>query len=85
MFFNSTAWMDGAQGITEWYLNFFLSFVVLTSLPSGIPPGGQSDYVVPINSSGQWGTYWVHGHAGVGLKTNGSTQPNSHFFLGPIY
>lgn len=32
---------------------------------SGIPPGGRFDYVVPINSSGQWGTYWVHAHASV--------------------
>ncbi|KAG6872477.1 hypothetical protein C0995_009411 [Termitomyces sp. Mi166 len=47
MFFNSTSWMDGAEGVTE----------------CGIPPGGQFDYVVPINSSGQWGTYWVHAHA----------------------
>ncbi|KAG6900240.1 hypothetical protein C0993_001059, partial [Termitomyces sp. T159_Od127] len=47
MFFNSTSWMDGAQGVTE----------------CGIPPGEQFDYVVPINSSGQWGTYWVHAHA----------------------
>ncbi|KAH9478002.1 Iron multicopper oxidase fer1 [Psilocybe cubensis] len=47
MFFNSTSWMDGAQGVSE----------------CGIPPGGQFDYVVPINSSGQWGTYWVHAHA----------------------
>ncbi|TFK41495.1 Fet3 protein [Crucibulum laeve] len=47
MFFNSTSWMDGAQGVSE----------------CGIPPGQQFDYVVPINSSGQWGTYWVHAHA----------------------
>ncbi|KAJ7578602.1 Fet3 protein [Mycena floridula] len=47
MFFNSTSWMDGAQGVSE----------------CGIPPGGSFDYVVPINSSGQWGTYWVHAHA----------------------
>ncbi|KAK0449587.1 Fet3 protein [Desarmillaria tabescens] len=47
MFFNSTSWMDGAVQVSE----------------CGIPPGGQFDYVVPINSSGQWGTYWVHGHA----------------------
>lgn len=32
---------------------------------SGIPPGEQFDYVVPINESGQWGTYWVHAHASV--------------------
>lgn len=30
---------------------------------SGIPPGETFTYVVPINSSGQTGTYWVHGHA----------------------
>ncbi|GLB39058.1 putative ferroxidase [Lyophyllum shimeji] len=47
MFFNSTSWMDGAQGVSE----------------CGIPPGGQFDYVVPIDTSGQWGTYWVHAHA----------------------
>ncbi|KAF8156788.1 ferroxidase [Crassisporium funariophilum] len=47
MFFNSTSWMDGAQGVSE----------------CGIPPGGQFDYIVPINSSNQWGTYWVHAHA----------------------
>ncbi|KAF8067721.1 Fet3 protein [Lyophyllum atratum] len=47
MFFNSTSWMDGAQGVSE----------------CGIPPGGQFDYEIPIDSSGQWGTYWVHAHA----------------------
>ncbi|KAL9709960.1 ferroxidase fet3 [Leucoagaricus gongylophorus] len=47
MFFNSTSYFDGAQGVSE----------------CGIPPGGDFDYVVPINSSGQWGTYWVHAHA----------------------
>ncbi|ESK96308.1 multicopper oxidase [Moniliophthora roreri MCA 2997] len=47
MFFNSSSWMDGAVGVTE----------------CGIPPGRTFDYVVPINSSGQWGTYWVHAHA----------------------
>lgn len=34
---------------------------------SGIPPGGTFDYVVPINSSGQSGTYWVHAHSKVRL------------------
>ncbi|KAA1476163.1 ferroxidase [Dentipellis sp. KUC8613] len=48
MFFNSTTWMDGAQGVSQ----------------CGVPPGQSWDYVVPINSSGQWGTYWVHSHAG---------------------
>ncbi|KAK2465583.1 hypothetical protein APHAL10511_002475 [Amanita phalloides] len=47
MFFNSTSWMDGAQGVTQ----------------CGIPPGQQFDYVIPIDTSGQWGTYWVHAHA----------------------
>ncbi|KAG6829746.1 hypothetical protein H0H92_003622 [Tricholoma furcatifolium] len=47
MFFNSTSWLDGAQGVSE----------------CGIPPGGQFDYEVAVNSSGQWGTYWVHAHA----------------------
>ncbi|KAI0360410.1 Fet3 protein [Trametes cingulata] len=47
MFFNSTSWMDGAVGVSQ----------------CGIPTGQTFDYVVPINSSGQWGTYWVHAHA----------------------
>ncbi|KAG6915686.1 hypothetical protein DXG01_010414 [Tephrocybe rancida] len=47
MFFNSTSWMDGAQGVSE----------------CGIPPGGQFDYEIALNSSDQWGTYWVHAHA----------------------
>jgi len=41
-------------------------------LDSGIPPGGDFDYVVPINSSGQWGTYWVHAHASVRLSKSPS-------------
>ncbi|KAF9260572.1 Fet3 protein [Marasmius fiardii PR-910] len=47
MFFNATPWMDGAVGTAE----------------CGVPPGGTFDYQVPISSSGQWGTYWVHAHA----------------------
>ncbi|KAF7966093.1 hypothetical protein HWV62_40182 [Athelia sp. TMB] len=47
MFFNSTSWMDGAMGVSQ----------------CGIPPGQAFDYVVPINASGQWGTYWVHAHS----------------------
>ncbi|KAG5638015.1 hypothetical protein H0H81_002283 [Sphagnurus paluster] len=39
--------MDGALGVSE----------------CGIPPGGQFDYEIAINSSDQWGTYWVHAHA----------------------
>ena len=49
------------------HFSYNLTFSILTPLSSGIPPGGQSDYIVPINSSGQWGTYWVHSHAGVSL------------------
>ncbi|KZT07992.1 multicopper oxidase [Laetiporus sulphureus 93-53] len=48
MFFNSTSWMDGAQQVGQ----------------CGIPPGEDFTYVVPINTSGQSGTYWVHSHAG---------------------
>ena len=33
---------------------------------SGIPPGQTFDYVVPINTSGQHGTFWAHAHASVG-------------------
>ncbi|PIL27757.1 transporter [Ganoderma sinense ZZ0214-1] len=58
MFFNSTAWMDGAVGVTQ----------------CGIPSGQTFDYVVPINSSGQWGTYWVHSHA-KGQYTDGLRGP----------
>ncbi|KAH8101809.1 Fet3 protein [Cristinia sonorae] len=47
MFFNSTSWFDGALGVTQ----------------CGIPPGQSFDYVVPINGSGQWGTYWTHAHS----------------------
>jgi iron transport multicopper oxidase len=47
MFFNYSTWFDGAQGVSQ----------------CGIPPGQSFDYVIPINASGQWGTYWAHGHA----------------------
>ncbi|KAI0305242.1 Fet3 protein [Multifurca ochricompacta] len=47
MFFNYSTWFDGAQGVSQ----------------CGIPPGQSFDYVIPINTSGQWGTYWVHAHA----------------------
>ena len=30
---------------------------------SGIPPGETFTYVVPINESGQHGTYWAHAHS----------------------
>ncbi|KAF5360236.1 hypothetical protein D9757_012888 [Collybiopsis confluens] len=45
MFFNQSSFMDGAVGVSE-------------CPRSGTPPGESFDYVVPINSSGQWGTYW---------------------------
>ena len=31
-------------------------------------------YIVPINESGQWGTYWVHAHDG-GAYTDGLRAP----------
>ncbi|KZP14645.1 multicopper oxidase [Athelia psychrophila] len=58
MFFNSTSWMDGAMGVSQ----------------CGIPPGQAFDYVVPINSSGQWGTYWVHAHSN-GQYVDGLRSP----------
>ena len=48
---------------------------------SGIPPGGHFDYVVPINSSGQWGTYWLHAHAGVRLQIKDHVIFQPHFFF----
>ncbi|EMD34889.1 Fet3 iron oxidase [Gelatoporia subvermispora B] len=58
MFFNSTSWMDGALGVSQ----------------CGIPPGETFDYVVPINTSGQTGTYWWHAHA-KGQYVNGLRAP----------
>ncbi|EDR04578.1 multicopper oxidase, ferroxidase [Laccaria bicolor S238N-H82] len=40
-----------------------LYLVTKTVCPFGIPPGGTFDYIVPVNTSDQWGTYWVHGHS----------------------
>ncbi len=58
--------MDGALMVSEWYEFGRLLFLPLIFiLKSGIPPGGSFDYVVPINSSGQHGTYWWHAHAKV--------------------
>ncbi|KAF8630296.1 hypothetical protein AX15_003009 [Amanita polypyramis BW_CC] len=47
MYFNSTSWMDGALMVSQ----------------CGIPPGEEFDYVIPIDTSDQWGSYWVHAHA----------------------
>ncbi|KAJ7253686.1 ferroxidase [Mycena haematopus] len=47
MFFNSSSWNDGAQGVSE----------------CGIPPGGSASYSIDVPTSGQIGTYWVHAHA----------------------
>ncbi|KAF8128210.1 Fet3 ferroxidase [Boletus edulis] len=58
MFFNSTSWMDGAAFVSQ----------------CGIPPGQTFDYVVPINSSGQHGTYWAHAHA-TGQYVDGLRAP----------
>lgn len=58
MYFNSTSWMDGAIAVSQ----------------CGIPPGQTFDYVVPINSSGQVGTYWAHGHAN-GIYVDGFRAP----------
>ncbi|KAH7882384.1 Fet3 ferroxidase [Phlebopus sp. FC_14] len=58
MFFNSTTWMDGAMAVSQ----------------CGIPPGQTFDYVVPINSSGQWGTYWAHAHS-LGQYVDGLRTP----------
>lgn len=58
MFFNSTTWYDGAMGVSQ----------------CGIPVGQSLDYVVPINSSGQTGTYWVHSHA-FGQYVDGMRAP----------
>ncbi|KAI0938395.1 hypothetical protein AcV5_000087 [Taiwanofungus camphoratus] len=58
MYFNSTSWMDGALGVSQ----------------CGIPPGQTFDYVVPINNSGQHGTYWVHAHS-TGQYVDGLRSP----------
>ena len=42
---------------------------------SGIPPGQSLDYHVPTDTSGQWGTYWVHGHAYVHPSLNSILTP----------
>ncbi|KAH9979432.1 ferroxidase [Lactifluus volemus] len=58
MFFNASTWFDGANGVSQ----------------CGIPPGQSFDYVVPTNSSGQWGTYWVHAHS-LGQYVDGLRAP----------
>ncbi|KAF8121904.1 Fet3 protein [Boletus edulis] len=58
MFFNSTSWMDGAAFVSQ----------------CGIPPGDTWEYVVPINNSGQHGTYWAHSHYS-GQYTDGLRTP----------
>ncbi|KAH7920655.1 Fet3 ferroxidase [Leucogyrophana mollusca] len=58
MFFNSTSWMDGAVGVGQ----------------CGIPPGESFDYVVPIDTSGQRGTFWAHSHA-AGQYVDGLRTP----------
>jgi hypothetical protein len=46
-------------------LPFLLLWYFAHRNPSGIPPGEQFDYYIPVNSSGQRGTYWVHAHSSV--------------------
>jgi len=68
MFFNSTSWMDGAMGVSS----------------CGIPPGESFTYVVPINSSGQYGTFWAHAHSNGqyvdGLRTPLIIQPEKQTY-----
>ncbi|KAF9239309.1 Fet3 protein [Melanogaster broomeanus] len=68
MFFNSSSWMDGAASVSQ----------------CGIPPGQTFDYLVPINSSGQHGTYWAHGHASGqyvdGLRTPMVIHPSNETY-----
>ncbi|KAJ3554885.1 hypothetical protein NM688_g2878 [Phlebia brevispora] len=45
--FNSTPWMDGAQGVGQ----------------CGIPPNATFDYTIPVEKFNQWGTYWIHSHS----------------------
>jgi len=58
VFFNYSTWFDGAEGVSQ----------------CGIPTGRLYDYVVPISSSDQWGTYWIHGHAS-GQYVDGLRSP----------
>ncbi|KAL4068587.1 Ferroxidase [Scleroderma yunnanense] len=58
MFFNSTSWMDGAIAVSQ----------------CGIPPGQTFDYLIPVNTSGQWGTYWAHAHS-LGQYVDGFRTP----------
>lgn len=37
----------------------------LLALHSGIPTGQGWDYMVPVSTNGQHGTYWWHSHANV--------------------
>lgn len=41
---------------------------------SGIPPGQSYTYEIPMNVSGQWGSYWVHAHA-TGQYVDGLRAP----------
>ena len=46
---------------------------------SGVPPGQTFDYVVPVNSSGQHGTYWAHAHSYVRRSTHSLVPPRLTF------
>ncbi|KAL0578124.1 ferroxidase fet3 [Marasmius crinis-equi] len=56
--YNSSPWMDGTLGVSE----------------CGIPPGGTFDYVIPVNSSNQTGTYWLYALAD-GQSVDGLRAP----------
>jgi hypothetical protein len=51
---------------------------------SGIPPGQSFDYVIPVNSSGQWGSYWVHAHSLVRQLAITWVQPHSLISLNRV-
>lgn len=55
----------GCQSMVRLRKNIDAHRLMTVSLCSGIPPGESFDYVIPVNTSGQWGTYWVHSHAKV--------------------
>ncbi|KAH8110260.1 Fet3 protein [Phellopilus nigrolimitatus] len=58
MYFNGVSWMDGAIAVSQ----------------CGIPPGETFTYTVPVNASGQHGSYWIHAHA-MGHYVDGLRAP----------
>lgn len=70
LFINSSSWYDGGVGISQ----------------CGIPPGATFSYIIPLNSSGQWGTFWVHSHFpgqyGDGLRAPLILRPREELYSG---